>query len=251
MDGVQHLPILLGAGFLAGAMNAVAGGGSFVSFPALLFAGVPAVAANASSTVALWPGSLTSLYGYRGHFLGLRGIPLPALLAVSVAGGLVGALLLLFTPEGAFNAIVPWLLLIATLTFAFGGRVGLALRRRVRIGLQPLLVIQFVLAVYGGYFGGAVGIMVLAVWSLLGTVNVVAYNPLKVLVVSACNSVATLCFVLSGTIWWPQTLAMLMAAALGGYAGARLGRVMKPGLVRIAILTVSAAMTAVFFRRAF
>jgi uncharacterized protein len=248
---VQHLPVLLGAGFLAGVMNAVAGGGSFLSFPALLFAGVPAVAANASSTVALWPGSLTSLYGYRDRILGLRGVRLPVLLAVSVAGGLVGALLLLFTPEGAFNAIVPWLLLLATLTFAFGGRVGLALRRRVRIGAVPLLGIQFVLAIYGGYFGGAVGIMTLAVWSLLGTVDLAAYNPLKVLVVSACNSIATLCFVVSGAVWWPQTLAMLAAAAAGGYAGARLGRVMKPGLVRVVILTVSTAMTAIFFRRAF
>ena len=248
---MQHLPVLLGAGFVAGVMNAVAGGGSFISFPALLFAGVPAVAANASSTVALWPGSLTSLYGYRGRILGLRGIPMPVLLAISLAGGLVGALLLLFTPEGAFNAIVPWLLLLATLTFAFGGRAGAALRRRVRIGAAPLLAIQFVLAVYGGYFGGAVGIMTLAVWNLLGTINLAAYNPLKVLVVSACNSVATLCFAVSGVVWWPQTLAMLGAAAVGGYAGARLGRVMPPSLVRAAILVVSAGMTAVFFWRAF
>lgn len=247
----QQTALLLAAGLVAGSMNAFAGGGSFVSFPTLLFAGVPAVAANASSTVALWPGSLTSLYGYRGRIRGLGTVRLPVLLATSLAGGLIGALLLLFTPESAFNKIVPWLLLLATLSFAVGGRVGLALRRRFQIGAGPLLVIQFVLAIYGGYFGGAVGIMMLAAWSLLSTLDLIALNPLKVLLVSACNSIATLCFVLSGAVWWPQTLTMLVAAALGGYLGARIGRVMSPRVARAIVLAVSSGMTAVFFRRAF
>ncbi len=241
--------MLLAAGFIAGAMNAIAGGGSFVSFPALVFAGVPSVAANASSTVALWPGSLTGIWAYRHRISALGDVPLPALLAASVAGGLTGAVLLLATPEAAFKALVPWLLLAATLTFAFGGKIGPALRRRGRIGPAPLLLIQFGLSVYGGYFGGAVGIMMLAVWSLFSASNLSVLNPLKVLLVSASNSVAVLIFVASGEILWRETLTMLIAAAVGGYAGARLGLWMKPAHIRFAVMVVTIAMTTVFFLR--
>ncbi len=246
---MSPLPLLAGAGFIAGAMNAIAGGGSFVSFPALVFAGVPPVAANASSTVALWPGSLTSAWAYRDRLSGLGGVSLPVLVAISLAGGLVGAVLLLVTPEAAFSAIVPWLLLAATLAFAFGGRIGAALRRRFTVGKVSLLGVQFVLAVYGGYFGGAVGIMLLALWSMLSAADLRVLNPTKVLVVSAMNSIAALCFVLSGQIWWRESLAMLIAAAVGGYAGARVGRRLSPVQIRFAVIVVSAGMTVVFFVR--
>ena len=176
---MHHLLLLLAAaGLLAGAMNAIAGGGSFVTFPAMVFAGLPPVIANASSTVALFPGTLASTWAYRRELAGTGDIRLRWMLPVSIAGGLCGALLLLFTPAHLFDLVIPWLLLLATLTFAFGARAGAALRRVVRIGPATLLAVQFVISLYGGYFGGAVGLMMLAAWGLLtASVNVKAMAP--------------------------------------------------------------------------
>ena len=152
-----HFLLLALAGLLAGTMNAVAGGGSFVTFPALVFAGLPPVAANATSTVALFPGTMASTWAYRRELTGVAGLSLRMLLPISLAGGFCGAILLLVTPGAAFDRVIPWLLLLATLTFAGGRAFGQALARRVRLGTPGLLVIQFVLAIYGGYFGGAIG----------------------------------------------------------------------------------------------
>src|SRR3954469_639645 len=153
--------LLLAAGCIAGAMNALAGGGSFITFPALLLVGLPSVAANASSTVALVPGSLASVYAYttgryRLPLLALGNVRLPLVLAVSAAGGLLGAMLLVSTPLATFDKVIPWLLLFSTLTFVFGRRMGTWLRGRLRIGAATLLSVQFLLGIYGGYFGGAV-----------------------------------------------------------------------------------------------
>ena len=242
--------LLIGAGLLAGTMNAIAGGGSFVTFPALVFAGVPSVAANASSTVALFPGSLTSAWAYRHGLRGFGGVSLRALLAASLSGGLLGAVLLLVTPQATFDAVIPWLLLLATLALGFGREAGAALRRVVRIGPGPVLVTQFLLAVYGGYFGGAVGIMMMAVWSLLDSADLKAMSPARVLLVSATNTIAVICFIVAGAVRWPETLVMLVAAAVGGYAGARLALRMHPRLIRTVILLFTTAMTIVFFLRA-
>jgi uncharacterized membrane protein YfcA len=242
--------LLLGvAGFFAGLMNAIAGGGSFLSFPALIYAGLPPVAANASSTVALFPGALTSVWAFRRDLVRVGGVPFPAMLAVSVAGGATGALLLLETSDQAFREVVPWLLLCASLAFAFGGRIGVGLRRRSVLGPGVLLPTQFVLAIYGGYFGGAVGIMMMAVWGVLSSVSLKVLNPAKVLLVGAMNGVAVICFVVAGAVWWPQTLAMLIAAAIGGYAGARIARRLPASIVRATIITISFAMTGAFFLR--
>jgi uncharacterized membrane protein YfcA len=247
---VNTAALLFGAGLLAGAMNAVAGGGSFVSFPALVFAGLPPVAANASSTVALFPGALTSIWAFRHDLVRIGEVPLGAMLAVSVAGGLTGAVLLLVTSDAMFRVVVPWLLLLASLAFAFGRPVGAALRRRFRIGAPVVLSVQFLLAIYGGYFGGAVGIMMMAVWGLLSNAELKVMNPAKVLLVGAMNAVAVISFIVAGVVWWPETLVMLAAAALGGYAGATLGRRLPPAVVRWGITGFSFAMTLVFFRRA-
>jgi uncharacterized protein len=247
---VNTVALLFGAGLLAGAMNAVAGGGSFVSFPALVFAGLPPVVANASSTVALFPGALTSIWVFRGDFVRVGEVHLGAMLAVSVAGGLTGAVLLLVTSDATFRVVVPWLLLLASLAFAFGRPVGAALRRRARIGPALVLSVQFLLAIYGGYFGGAVGIMMMAVWGLLSSAELKVMNPAKVLLVGAMNAVAVVCFVAAGAVRWPETLVMLAAAALGGYAGATLGRRLPPATVRWGITGFSFAMTLVFFGRA-
>jgi uncharacterized membrane protein YfcA len=254
------LLLLAGVGLLAGAMNAIAGGGSFVTFPAMVFAGLPPVIANASSTVALFPGSLASSFAYRNDFANAGPFRLKLLTPISFAGGLAGAILLLATPEHLFDAVIPWLLLLATLTFAFGARAGLALRRVIRIGpgalppgaLPPgaLPVVQFVISIYGGYFGGAVGLMMMAAWSLLhASDDLKAMAPARVLLVSAANSAAVLWFILAGAVRWPETLAMLGASVIGGYLGARLTRVLPAEIVRRFVIVLTAIVTLVFFSR--
>ncbi len=158
--------LLVGAGLLAGAMNAVAGGGSFVTFPALVFAGLPPVIANATSTVALLPGTIASALAYRDGIAAIGGLSLRLLTPITLVGGLIGALLLLFTPGATFDAVIPWLLLLATIVFAGGRELVQAMSGAMRIGKAPVLIAQFLIAIYGGYFGGAVGLMMMAVWSL-------------------------------------------------------------------------------------
>jgi uncharacterized protein len=242
--------LLLVAGLVAGAMNAAAGGGSFVTFPAMVFAGVPSIEANASSTFALFPGAVASVYAYRHDFKPFEVLSLPVMLAVSMFGGLVGALLLLLTPAKRFDVFVPWLLLVGTLVFAFGGQAGVWLRRLVRIGPFTVVGVQFVLGIYCGYFGGAVGIMTLAVWSLLGMSDISAMNATKTLVVGATNAIAVVCFILAGKVWWPQASVMLVSAVVGGYGGARFARRLSPQRLRLGISVFNVAITAVFFWRA-
>jgi uncharacterized protein len=242
--------LLLVAGLVAGAMNAAAGGGSFVTLPAMIFAGVPSIEANASSTVALFPGAAASVLAYRDDFKPFEFLSLRVMLAVSMLGGLLGAILLLVTPAKRFDVIVPWLLLAGTLVFAFGGRAGALLRRVVRIGPVTVLCVQFLLGIYCGYFGGAVGIMTLAVWSLLGMTDIRAMNATKTLVVGATNAVAVVCFILAGKVWWPQTGVMLIAAVVGGYGGARFARRVPPHRLRFGISVFNFVITAVFFLRA-
>jgi uncharacterized protein len=242
--------ILFTAGLLAGAMNAAAGGGSFVTIPAMVFVGLPSVVANTSSTVALLPGTLASAWAWRRDFKSFEGIPLRTLVLISLGGGLVGAVLLLVTPQRAFDDILPWLLLAGTLAFAFGRRIGEVLRRRVVIGPGVLLGAQVLLSIYAGYFGGGVGIMMMAVWSLLGEVDIKAMSAGRTLLVSAANAVAVLCFALAGPVRWPETLVMLVAAVIGGYFGAALARRLPARLLRGFVVAYSAAMTAVFFWRA-
>src|SRR4051794_18363073 len=180
--------MLAGAGFVAGAMNAVAGGGTFVSLPALTLAGLPPTIANASSTVALFPGTLASSWAYRRDVRALESVSTATLLALSVAGGLIGALLLLSTPERAFTRIIPWLLLTATIALAAGARLGQALRAiGLHMGHRSLFVAQFMLGIYGGYFCGAVGLMMLAGWALFARVGPPAINPPRVLVGAAAH----------------------------------------------------------------
>jgi uncharacterized protein len=242
--------ILFGAGLLAGAMNAAAGGGSFVTIPAMVFVGLPSVAANASSTVALLPGTVASAWAWRRDFQAFEGIPLRTLVLISLGGGLVGAVLLLVTPQRAFDDILPWLLLVGTLAFAFGRRIGEALRQRVLIGPGVVLGAQVLLSVYAGYFGGGVGIMMMAVWSLLGNVDIKAMSAGRTVLVSAANAVAVLCFAIVGPVWWPETLVMLVAAVIGGYFGAVLARRIPAPWLRGFVVAYSAVMTAVFFWRA-
>jgi uncharacterized membrane protein YfcA len=242
---------LAGAGFVAGAMNAVAGGGTFVTLPMLTLAGLPPTIANASSTVALFPGTLASAWAYRHDVLPLEDVATGTLVALSLAGGLVGALLLLSTPERAFTRIVPWLLLAATIALGSGPRLGEALRAvGLRMGRPSLYIAQFILGIYGGYFGGAVGLMMLAVWTLFTRVELRSMTPLRVLMVVAANGVAVICFVFSGTIRWRETLLVMAGGIAGGYLGAHAGRRLPAPVLRALILGITIATTAAFFLRA-
>jgi uncharacterized membrane protein YfcA len=244
---METIVLTCAAGVVAGAMNALAGGGSFVSLPALIAAGVPPVQANTSSTVALFPGGLASAWAYRDGLGPVGTVPLRALLATTLCGGLVGAVLLLRTPSSAFTFVLPWLLLVASAALAFGRRIGEALRARWRIHGHAVLAVQFALGVYGGYFGGAVGIMMLAVWGLLDSRDLKHLNAPRTLLVSAANAVAVLAFIAAGAVRWPETLAMLAGATLGGYGGARIGRRAPPGVVRAVTLCATAGITLAFF----
>ncbi|HTN09944.1 MAG TPA: sulfite exporter TauE/SafE family protein [Acetobacteraceae bacterium] len=249
---MEQWPILFGAGLLAGAMNALAGGGSFVTLPALIAAGVPSVQANASSTVALWPGGAASALTYhQGGFRPVCGVASRALLAVTLVGGLAGSLLLLWTPSRAFDVILPWLLLFATLALAFARRLAAMLRGRIAGRTGPVLAAQFVLGIYGGYFGGAVGLMMVAMWAVLGESDIKALNAPRTFLVTAANTVAVLAFVLAGAVRWPQTLVMLAGGLIGGVVGARLGRVVSSAVARVMTLAFTSAITAVFFARAY
>jgi uncharacterized membrane protein YfcA len=249
---MTHLALLAVAGLLAGAMNAIAGGGSFVSFPAMVAAGLPAVIANASSTVALFPGTLASTWAYRREFAGVMGLNLKLLAPLSAAGGLAGAMLLLATPTRLFDAVIPFLLLLATMVFALGARAGHLLRRAVRIGPAALPAIQFLISIYGGYFGGAVGLMMMAAWSLLSArEDLKALAPARVLLISAANGAAVLWFIVAGAVDWPATLTMLAGSVAGGYFGARLGQFLSPAIVRAFVVALSATVTLAFFVRAF
>ena len=242
--------ILLGAGLLAGAVNAAAGGGSFITIPAMVFVGLPSVAANASSTVALLPGTLASAWAWRRDYRSLHGISSRTLLLISFVGGLAGALLLLATTSRAFDRLLPWLMLLGTLAFAFGRPLGAALRERVQIGRGTVLGAQVLLSIYAGYFGGGVGIMMMAVWGLLGDLDIKAMSALRTLLVSAANLVAVICFAVAGPVHWPATGIMLIAAIAGGYLGAVLASRMPAAVLRGFVILFSTAMTIVFFWRA-
>jgi uncharacterized membrane protein YfcA len=220
-------------------------------FLPLVLAGLLAgsIAANASSTVALFPGTLASSWAYRDDLRGVAGVGLAVLLPVSVAGGLVGAVLLLETPGGVFDAVIPWLLLLATLTFAGGRHLGDWLRRYVRIGRRAFLIMQFVLSIYGGYFGGAVGLMMMAVWTLIDAAELKAMAAPRALLVSAANGSAVLCFMFAGVVRWPQMLAMMVSAIAGGYYGARVARYLPGAVIRWFVVGLSGAVTVLFFLR--
>jgi uncharacterized membrane protein YfcA len=239
------------AGMLAGAMNALAGGGTFVTLPAMLAIGMPSVVANTSSTVALYPAQLTTAWAYRDGLGPVGSVSLKVLLAATLAGGAVGATLLLLTSSDTFSRALPWLLLVATVMLGFGRQFGEALRRRWHIGPPAVIAIQLLLGVYGGYFGGAVGLMMMAAWGLLDNRSLKSFNAPRTLLVAAANTVAVLIFVTAGSVRWPEAAVMLAAAAVGGYFGAMLGRRANAQAVRWGTVIISAGITVAFFVKAY
>jgi len=218
---VELLALLLIIGLVAGAMNAAAGGGSFITFPALVYAGVPPIAANASSTVALFPASLASAWEFRGYIRPFPKVTMWTMIILTLLGGGTGALLLLYTPAGDFKKIVPWLLLTGSLAFAFGKSGGVFLRSKFRIGKMVVLSGQFLLGIYGGYFDCAVDIMMMAVWSLFGLSDIKVINANKTLFVGIANTVAVIFFITAGKVAWNETCVMLVATVCGGYFGTK------------------------------
>jgi uncharacterized membrane protein YfcA len=238
------------AGLLGGALNAVAGGGTFLTFPALVYLGVPPIMANATATLTALPGYLGSAYAYRNDVEAEGSLGLPGILTVASIGAVTGAMLLMVTSDAAFVGIVPWLLLVATLLFALGPRLVAALRARGggRAGRLSSAAAIFAVSVYGGYFNGGLGIMLLAVFSLLGYVNLHGMNGLKNLLSAILSMISASAFATAGLIAWDEALVMALATTVGGYVGARLARrVVRTDLLRIGIVGFGALMTAIFF----
>ncbi len=236
----------------------MAGGGSFISFPALIFAGVPAVAANATSTVALWPGSVASTFAYHRELSGMR-TRLLSLSVVSLIGGFMGAMLLLRTGDAAFQQIVPWLILLATGTFAIGPTITARLRStaqqshaemptRERISWQAY-AIQLLISIYGGYFGGGIGIMMLASLAVGGMTDMQAMNALKNGLATVINGVAVLTFIAAGAVHWPETGVMVIGAIAGGFAGVSIARRIPAVLLWRFIILIGCTLTLYFFHR--
>jgi uncharacterized membrane protein YfcA len=246
--------LLFVAAAIGGAINSVAGGGSFVAFPALLFAGVPAVPANATNTIALWPGSVASAVAYRRELRDVRRELVP-LGAASLVGGVAGSILLLRTSDHTFVLLIPWLLLFATMLFSFGGEVTRRLRTgadgRTQASLGVAIAAQLFIGVYGGYFGGGIGIMMLAVLSLLGMTDIHRMNSLKAVLGTLVNGVAVVAFVIAGAVAWAPGAVMIVGGVVGGYAGAAIARQVDPGLVRKLVLAVAWSMTGYFFLRTY
>jgi uncharacterized protein len=247
--------LLFVAGVLGGVLNAVAGGGSFVAFPALLFTGVPPIPANATNSLALWSGIVASGGAYRNQLDVPRRVLIP-LLITSVIGGLLGAFLLLRTPAHTFMEVLPWLMLGATVLFVFGPRLAAGRPSKVGRDATPAAIMvasvfELAVAVYGGYFGGAVGIVNLAMLAAIGMSDIHAMNALKSVLGTAINGVATLVFILKRAVYWPQALVMIAGAVIGGYFGAHYAQKLPQNWVRGFVILVGAGMTIYFFAKAY
>lgn len=245
--------VIAAAAFAAGLINSIAGGGTLVSFPALLWVGRDPVLANATSTVALWPASLAGLYGFRRELTGWTRTFL-FFAAPSLLGGVLGAMLLLRTPSETFGRLVPFLILFATLLLA----VQEPISRRLRGGLEEehkptrawwvgALVFQFLVGVYGGYFGAGIGILMLAALGLLGFTDIHRMNALKNLLAICINGVAAVYFIASGKVYWMDVLVMTFAAIAGGYSGARLAYRLGRRFVRSAVIILGLVMSVSLF----
>ncbi|MEW5686668.1 MAG: sulfite exporter TauE/SafE family protein [Pseudomonadota bacterium] len=252
MTFLTEWALLAGAGLLAGAMNAVVGGGTFVTLPALAATGLPGTIANATSSVALLPGALASAWAYRRDMRPVEGVSIRALALLSLVGGALGAGLLLATSEATFDLVIPWLLLVATLVLAAGPRLSRALARvGLKAGPPAILSAQLLLGVYGGYFGGAVGLMMLAAWSLLTEADIATLTPVRTLMLAAANAVAVLIFIVSGATAWGPALVVMAGAIAGGWLGAQVGRRLPSAVLRGLVIAVTVTTTAIFFWRAY
>lgn len=250
MDTYSTYTLLAAAAFGAGVLNAIAGGGSFLTFPALVFTGVPPIVANATSALAVSPGYLGSTLGFREELRALPARRLKLEMLLSAVGGVAGALLLLVTPSHLFNGIVPWLLLFATVLFAAGPWIArLAASHpgseQARWRNPALLAV----AVYGGYFNGGLGILLMALYTVAGESRLNTVNALKNLNSLVLSWLSVVAFVLAGAIAWKAGLVMMVAATAGGFFGARWSKRLPVAWVRAGVVVVGLLMSAVFFSR--
>jgi uncharacterized membrane protein YfcA len=231
-------------------MNALAGGGTFVVFPALIASGLAPTLANATSNAALLPGAAASAYTLRRRLTPFGPLSMRLMAGLTLAGGAAGAWLLHLTSEAAFRAIVPWLLLFASLSLTFGNRLRRALERtEFRLHAGPAAAVQFVLGIYGGYFGGAVGLLMMATWVLISDLPVQRLAPARTLLLACANAAACLLFVALGLIAWGRAAPLAVGGVVGGVIGARLGLRLPAVWVRRVTLAITYATTAMFFWR--
>ena len=240
--------LLVLAGLWAGLQNALAGGGSFITLPALIFAGMSPLAANITSTVALFPGQITSGWAGRRLTSGAGRLPFRALFAISIVGGALGGVLLLETPSSVFARLVPWLVLFATGVFAWGSFLRRPTEGVARLGPVQTGIAQFGIAIYGGYFGGGIGILMLAALTMAGLPTRNA-GATKNVLAGVMNASAVVLFVTSPQVHWPQAVALGLGAILGGLGGAWALRRVNERLLRIAIICIGVALTIGLFTR--
>ena len=241
------LIVLSAAAFVAGIINALAGGGSLVTFPALLFAGLNPIDANASSVVALISGTFSGAWAYRDKILDVREVNVTSFLVVSLVGGLLGALLLLWTPTAVFAGLVPWLVLFSTAVFAAGNFAPLELIQRLSIGPRTAIAVHFVISLYGGYFGGGIGFLMLAALTLYGMRDINAMNGLKMMLVGLMGLTSIVAFAIADVIRWPETVPMLIASLIGGYVGAHGARQVDQRLIKGFVVVLGGGLTVYFF----
>jgi uncharacterized membrane protein YfcA len=252
-----RLPWVIVASFLAGALNAVAGGGSFLSFPAMLSVGMGPIQANATNTVALWPGQLTSIAGYRDEVRRHRRLVV-WMAGAGLIGGSVGAIILLNTPAKIFLDLVPWLLLFAALTFAVSGPVMKQIERRKgarvidpehqrRRNYWPLAIATTVVCFYIGYFGAGAGFLIISLLSVFGFQDLNEMNAMKVVSTTMANGMACILFAFSGKVEWRFCLAAMVTCAIGGYLAARLAQRLNPAFLRGLVVAIGLGMAAYFF----
>jgi uncharacterized protein len=258
-SSVFHYIFLAFAAGLGGLVNAIAGGGSFLSFPALLKAGLLPIQANATNTVALWPGQFTSIAGYREDLRRNHRLVVPVVL-VAFTGGLLGAITLLKGSQNSFQRLIPWLFLLGSVAFALSGPISRMVRRRVadhelhperptKIHVVPMLASQLVISYYVGYFGAGAGLLTLAALALCGVDRVAEMNALKVVLTTVANGVAVITFIIGGAVEWRYAWFMMLACAIGGYTGARNSRRISDRFLRPAIIVLGFAIAIYFFIR--
>lgn len=249
---LAHGAAAFAAAFLAGAINSVAGGGTLVSFPTLIWLGLDSVTANATSTVAIWPGTVGSAWGYRRELKSVEARFL-AMVVPSLAGGILGAILLKMTPSSLFDRLVPFLILFATLLFMAQEPVQRLLNtgdpktRRSTGWFVGGMIFQFFVGLYGGYFGAGIGILMLAALSVLGLGDIHEMNSLKVVLGGSVNGIASLYFIWAGMVYWPYVVLMAVAAIVGGYAGAGTARKMGRTAVRRIVILIGLGMAVSLF----
>jgi uncharacterized membrane protein YfcA len=253
---LSQLVILFIAAILGGTLNSVAGGGTFFTVPALIVTGVLPITANATSTVALWPGSLASTVAYRHELVEQRRGVLYLLIGTSLIGGILGAILLVNTSQSTFLLLLPYLLLLATLLFTLSPYITARLRvgsiEKAKLSWPTIIGVscaQLVIAFYGGYFGGGIGILMLATLALMGMENIHMMNAVKTLLTVCINGVAIVIFIIRGIVDWPIALLMIIATVIGGFGGAYYARKIDQKWVRLFVTVVGITMTIYFFVR--